>query len=115
MQLEMFIDEDAKKVEWDGLSRAMSLNMEQDYKILIKYPLVCINMALSERKEMTEGLRPYDEIANVVQEAIVMKTTDPSKKYQRLGTVGVGGFGEVFKVKRISDGLFFAMKVVKNV
>ena len=64
---------------------------------------------------MNEGLRPHHEIANNVSEAIPLKTTNPELDYEKLETVGIGGFGKVHKVRRLNDNKFFAMKVVKDV
>ena len=39
---------------------------------------------------------------------------NPGDDYERIKSIGQGGFGEVFLMKRKSDGELFAMKHVKN-
>lgn len=42
-----------------------------------------------------------------------MKRDDPSKFYDIIERIGVGGFAKVFKVKRKSDGVICALKFVE--
>ena len=71
--IEMFIDEDAKKIEWEGLPTTIAMIIEQDYEMVKSYPLVCINMAIAQEVESIEGLRPYAEIYNIVKQSIEIK------------------------------------------
>ena len=87
----MYDDEEGKHIEWEGMPKSMEQSIEQDYKMVKKYPLMCINMVLAEQLESIEGLRPHDEIANVVQEAIEVKTINPRTDYEQIGKLGKGG------------------------
>jgi serine/threonine protein kinase len=42
-----------------------------------------------------------------------LKKDDPSKYYDIIERIGIGGFAKVFKVKRKSDGVICALKFVE--
>lgn len=42
-----------------------------------------------------------------------LKRDDPSKFYDIIERIGVGGFAKVFKVKRKTDGVICALKFVE--
>ena len=42
-----------------------------------------------------------------------LKKEDPSKYYDIIERIGIGGFAKVFKVKRKSDGVICALKFVE--
>ena len=42
-----------------------------------------------------------------------LKKEDPSKYYDIIERIGIGGFAKVFKVKRKSDGFTCALKFVE--
>ena len=111
----MIEDVDGKNFEWEGLPTSLTMNIEQDYEMLKAYPLMCLNMAIQEEKEMVEGLRPYEEIKKHIDESIELKETNPALDYDTQEIIGQGGFGEVYRVKRKSDDKLFAMKRVKDV
>ena len=71
--IEMIIDEAGRKVEWEGLPRSINMIIEQDFELAKSYPLVCINMAIAQEVESIEGLRPYQEIYNIVRQSIEIK------------------------------------------
>ena len=48
-----------------------------------------------------------------LEEYCNLKVDDPSKFYDIVGKLGVGGFAKVFKVRRKSDGLVCALKFVE--
>jgi serine/threonine protein kinase len=43
----------------------------------------------------------------------VFKYEDPSQFYEPMNKMGSGGFAQVFKVKRIKDGKFLALKLME--
>jgi serine/threonine protein kinase len=51
--------------------------------------------------------------AESLDEYCHLKSDDPSKFYDIVGKLGVGGFAKVFKVRRKSDGLVCALKFVE--
>ena len=81
LNITMVVDEDGGAIEWDGLPKSIDQNIEKDYETLKSYPLMCINMAMSEQIESAEGLRPYDEIKNVVEQSIDLKELNPADYY----------------------------------
>ena len=72
-------------------------------------------MAIQEEKESKEGLRPIEEKKKNIDESIELKEQNPSLIYERIKSIGQGGFGTVYQVKRKSDGKLFAMKHLKDV
>ena len=71
---------------------------------------MCINMAMSEQIESAESLRPHDEIEKLVNQSIDLRKENPADYYERISKIGSGGYGDIYKVKRIKDEKFFAMK-----
>ena len=53
------------------------------------------------------------EFREEISKNIKINKTDPSKQYDILGKLGLGGFSKVFKVKRKSDGFTCALKFVE--
>ena len=49
-------------------------------------------MALNECLENVRGLRPEEEIANLITITDDIKTSDPNKDWENLGKLGQGGF-----------------------
>ena len=45
------------------------------------YPLLYINMALAGLAESTQGVRPIEEITQLVDESIVIKSTNPKDEW----------------------------------
>ena len=74
-----------------------------------------LNMALIECLEDVRGMRPVEEIAELIQISEEIRTTNPVDEWDRLGVLDTGGQAQVYKVKRKSDGLIAAMKRVPNV
>ena len=60
------------------------MNIEPDYETLRDYPLMCINMAMAEQIESAEGLRPYEEIKDVVEHSIDLREENPADYYERI-------------------------------
>ena len=58
-----------------------------------------LNMALNECLENVRGLRPEEEIAELIKVTDVIKTSNPQDEWQSLGKLGEGGQAQVFKVK----------------
>ena len=58
----MLDDEESKKIEWEGMPKSLMNTIIDDYETVKDYPLMCLNMAISEEKESIEGLRPKEEI-----------------------------------------------------
>ena len=50
------------------------------------------------------GLRPREEIENLVTNACEIKTTNPGLSYQTLRKIGEGGYGTVFECKNKVTG-----------
>ena len=48
-----------------------------------------------------------------IKEMEVFKREDPSQYYEPMHKMGSGGFAQVFKVKRNSDGKFMALKLME--
>ena len=67
------------------------MSIEQDFELVKTYPLMYINMVLAEQLESVQGLRPYSEIANNVQEAIEVSLDNPADDYERMEKLGKGG------------------------
>ena len=59
---------------------------------------------------MIEGLRPFDEISNLLSEACHIKKDNPALHYRIIKKIGRGAFGVVFLVERHSDNKNFALK-----
>ena len=72
-------------------------------------------MALNECLEDVRGLRPEEEIAELIKVTDDIKTNNPQEDWESLGSLGKGGQAEVFKVRRKSDNTIAAMKRVNNV
>ena len=66
----MFIDDEGRSIEWEGLPRSLLVNMVTDYEVVKKYPLQMLNMVLNKQIEDNRGLRPYSEISNLVHQSI---------------------------------------------
>ena len=77
----MEIDKDSRRIEWEGLPRSISMNIEQDFDVVCTYPLMFINMAIDEQMENIEGLRPHSETADIVSNAIELRESDPCEEY----------------------------------
>jgi serine/threonine protein kinase len=54
-----------------------------------------------------------DAFKKKVDEMEVFKREDPSQYYEPMHKMGSGGFAQVFKVKRNSDGKFMALKLME--
>ena len=69
-------------------------------------PLACLSAAIRER----EGMGRSNEVRLLSEEeakskiSFELKAEDPSKYYDIIERIGVGGFAKVFKVKRKADG-----------
>ena len=74
-----------------------------------------LNMALNECLEDVRGLRPDEEIAELIKVTDDIKTNNPQEDWESLGSLGKGGQADVFKVRRKSDNTIAAMKRVNNV
>ena len=72
-------------------------------------------MALNECLENVRGLRPEEEIAELIKVTDVIKTSNPSDEWQSLGKLGEGGQAQVYKVKHRTNGMIAAMKRVQNI
>lgn len=53
-------------------------------------------MAIQEEKESKEGLRPIEEKKKNIDESIELKEQNPSLIYERIKSIGQGGFGTVY-------------------
>ena len=51
-----------------------------------------LNMALNECLENVRGLRPEEEIAELITVTDDIKTSNPSNDWDSLGKLGEGGF-----------------------
>ena len=40
--------------------------------------------------------------------------TDIWKKYKKIGTIGIGTYGKVYKVQNIQNGFYFAIKEIEK-
>ena len=78
----MFIDEDARQIEWDNLPKSLEMNLTSDFDTLKAYPLMCINKVLAEQFESIEGLRPKKEYEKVIKDSIKIKKDNPFLAYQ---------------------------------
>ena len=90
--------------KWFGLPEAWeyALNARFDEPNFLKqYPDVALRTLMIEAKQQVEGLRPFQEYADLLKEACPVIRKNPKQKYKALGKIGSGGFGSVFKVKRI--------------
>ena len=74
-----------------------------------------LNMALNECLEAVRGLRPEEEIADLIHVTDEIKTINPFSEWEEIGRCGRGGQAIVYKVKRKRDGLIAAMKTFKDV
>ena len=78
----MVIDWDARKVEWDGdIPRAVTMNIEKNFKALTRLPRVYLNLALAEQYNNEQGLRPHSEIYNLVQKSLPLKLYSLGDEY----------------------------------
>ena len=95
-------------------------------------PIDCLSAAIREREGMgRKGIQPQENEAtdepkpeekkiyipsdNDAKKMITfdLKEDDPSKYYDIIERIGVGGFAKVFKVKRKADGVVCALKFVE--
>ena len=112
---EIIIDEEDKRVEWDGLPDSLSMDISKDFYCATNYPIGMLNSALNEQLENFRGTRPLEEIKALITESIDIKTTKVQDDYDYVEKIGEGGYGAVYRVKRKADGRLFALKVLKEV
>ena len=113
--IEMQLDVEARKVEWDGLPRVLTMLIAQDYDLCTDHPLEMLNMALQELIDENRGMRPYTEIKDLISQSIEIKRAHPNDCYEWIREIGQGGFGKVFLLSRKRDSKLFAMKQIRNV
>ena len=90
--------------------------MEKDFNLVKDFPLQMLNMALNEVLEDVRGMRPPEEIAQLIDRTDEIKTNNPSDDYIPMGKLGSGGQAEVIKVrKKKQEDTIYAMKKVVNV
>lgn len=97
------------------MPRSLFMKLGQDVDVVRDYPLQMLNMALNECLEDVRGLRPDEEIAELIKVTDDIKTNNPKEDWECLGRLGAGGQAEVFKVRRKSDNMIAAMKRMDNV
>ena len=88
----MVLDEDNFAVEWDGnMPRSIETNLEKNYHLVKDFPLQMLNMALNNILEDERGMRPPEEIAQLIDRSEEIKTTNPADDYEFLGAIAEGG------------------------
>jgi len=124
----MVVDKDGT-VNFEGLPAQFEYNMntfsDEEKK---NGPLDCLSAAIREREGMgRKDIEPQDERTHEEEEKseipdeekakkminFDLKSDDPSKYYDIIERIGVGGFAKVFKVKRKEDDAFCALKFVE--
>ena len=74
-----------------------------------------LNMALNEVLEDARGMRPPEEIKQLIERTEEIKMTNPADDYSQICKLGEGGEAEVHKVRHKRKGTICAMKKVVNV
>lgn len=111
----MIVNEDRRLIVWEGLPKRLADNIEEDYDTLKEFPLEMLNLVMAEERRSEEEQRTHNEIKRKLTNSFDLKKSDPKLEYQKLGKIDEGGFGEIFKVERISDGKIFAMKFIREI
>lgn len=125
-QSEIKVVEDSEgNVEFEGLPNQFAYSMNvftnEEKK---NTPLECLSAAIREREgigkknaepEPQDGEQKYVPSDSEVKKMLNfdLKEDDPSKYYDIIERIGIGGFAKVFKVKRKSDDQFMALKFVE--
>ena len=111
----MIVNEETRTIEWDGLPKSLMENIEKDYDTVTEFPLEMLNLVMAEERIRDENNAALDEIKNKITNSFDLKKSDPKLEYEKLSKIDEGGFGEIFKVKRLSDNKLFAMKFIRSI
>ena len=79
-----------------GLSNAAKSDLEiHGFEAQRDFPVICLNMMLSQQNILATGLRPHQEINSNVSEAIDIQKVNPAEYIKVEKVIAKGGQGQV--------------------
>ena len=64
---------------------------------VLEHAEICLRLILMQSKEQMNGLRPFEEINQLVSEACTIKQLNPKDFYTIKDRVGKGGYADIFR------------------
>ena len=86
------------------MPRSIDVSMEKNYDLVKDFPLQMLNLALNELLEDERGMRPPEEITQLIDRSEEIKLTNPGDDFEQIEKLGKGGQAEVFKVRHKNNG-----------